>query len=162
MKDRFFFDFSIFRQTSQLATKKIQNLCNHNRWSGLLQLGSVRFRSFFQSRELDLRTLYSIIGVLKLVSYFTVKPYQSPWVQLPASFCPNLDLSIKVLSIHPLVLNILNWTHWRLGLSLLCMYRYIPTCSLWDFIISLCPCCVANHCWHKLHDHTWHTRMDYY
>ena len=42
---------------SQLATEKIQNLCNRNRWSGLLQLGSVRFRSFFQSSELDLRTL---------------------------------------------------------------------------------------------------------
>ena len=52
-----FFGFSIFRQTSQLATEKIQNLCNHNRWSGLLQLGSVRFRSFFQSSELDLQTL---------------------------------------------------------------------------------------------------------
>ena len=52
-----FFGFSIFRQTSQLATKKIQNLWNRNWWSGLLQLGSVRFRSFFQSGELDLRTL---------------------------------------------------------------------------------------------------------
>ena len=52
-----FFGFSIFWQTSQLATEKIQNLCNHNRWSGLLRLGSVQFRSFFQSSELDLRTL---------------------------------------------------------------------------------------------------------
>ena len=52
-----FFGFSIFRQTSQLATEKIQKLCNRNRWSGLLRLGSVRFRSFFQSSELDLRTL---------------------------------------------------------------------------------------------------------
>ena len=52
-----FFGFSIFRQTSQLATEKIQNSCNRNRWSGLLRLGSVRFRSFFQSSELDLRTL---------------------------------------------------------------------------------------------------------
>ena len=55
--DRFFFGFSIFQQTSQLATEKFQNLCNRNRWSGLLQLGSVRFRSFFQSSELDLQTL---------------------------------------------------------------------------------------------------------
>ena len=30
------------------------------------------------------------------------------WVQLPASFCPNPDSSIKVLSVHPLVLNIVN------------------------------------------------------
>ena len=52
-----FFGFSIFQQTLQLATKKIQNLCSRNRWSCLLQLGSVRFRSFFQSSELDLRTL---------------------------------------------------------------------------------------------------------
>ena len=52
-----FFGFSIFWQTSQLATEKIQNFCNRNRWSGLLRLGSVRFRSFFQSSELDLRTL---------------------------------------------------------------------------------------------------------
>ena len=59
-----FFGFSIFRQTSQLATEKIQNLCNRNRWSGLLQLGSVRFRSFFQSSELDLRTLRGIISGL--------------------------------------------------------------------------------------------------
>ena len=53
-----FFGFLIFRQTSHLATEKIQNLCNRNRSSGLLQLGSVRFRSFFQSSELDLRTLH--------------------------------------------------------------------------------------------------------
>ena len=51
------FGFLIFQQMSQLATEKIQNLCNRNRWSGLLQLGSVQFRSFFQSRKLDLRTL---------------------------------------------------------------------------------------------------------
>ena len=55
-----FFGFSIFQQTSQLATEKIQKLCSCNRWSGLLQLGSVRFRSFFQSSELDLRTLKGI------------------------------------------------------------------------------------------------------
>ena len=41
------FGFLIFRQMLQLATKKFQNLCNCNGWSGLLQLGSVRFRSFF-------------------------------------------------------------------------------------------------------------------
>ena len=58
--DRFFFGFSIFQQMSQLATEKIQNLCNHNRWSSLLLLGSVQFRSFFQSSELDLWTLYRI------------------------------------------------------------------------------------------------------
>ena len=52
-----FFGFLIFWQTSQLATKKIQNLCNRNQWSGLLQLGSVWFRSFFQSSELDPWTL---------------------------------------------------------------------------------------------------------
>ena len=52
-----FFGFSIFQQTLQLATEKNQNLCNRNWWSGLLQLGSVRFWSFFQSSELDLRTL---------------------------------------------------------------------------------------------------------
>ena len=55
--DRFSFGFSIFQQTLQLATEKFQNLCNCNRWSGLLQLGSVRFQSFFQSSELDLQTL---------------------------------------------------------------------------------------------------------
>ena len=55
-----FFGFSIFQQTSQLATKKFQNLCNCNWWSGLLQLGSVWFQSFFQSSELDLRTLVSV------------------------------------------------------------------------------------------------------
>ena len=52
-----FFGFSILQQTSQLATEKIQNLCNCNRWSGLLQLGSVQFWSFFHSSELDLQTL---------------------------------------------------------------------------------------------------------
>jgi len=31
---------------------------NCNWWSGLLKLGSVRFRSYFQSSELDLRTLF--------------------------------------------------------------------------------------------------------
>ena len=56
-----FFGFSTFRQMLQLATEKIQNLCNRNRWSGLLQSGSVRFRSFFQSSELDLRTLEEAI-----------------------------------------------------------------------------------------------------
>ena len=57
-----FFGFSIFRQTLQLATEKIQNLCNRNRWSGLLRLGSVRFLSFFQSSELDLWTLWLIVS----------------------------------------------------------------------------------------------------
>ena len=52
-----FFGFLIFQQTSQPATEEFQNLCNHNQWSGLLQLGSVRFWSFFQSSELDLQTL---------------------------------------------------------------------------------------------------------
>ena len=55
--DRFSFGFSIFQQTSQLATEKFQNLCNRNQWSGLLQLGSVWFQSFFQSSKLDLQTL---------------------------------------------------------------------------------------------------------
>ena len=41
-----YFGFSNFQQMSQLATEKFQNLCNHNWWSGLLRLGSVRFRSF--------------------------------------------------------------------------------------------------------------------
>ena len=63
-----FFGFSIFRQMSQLATEKNQNLCNRNRWSGLLRLGSVRFRSFFQSSELDLRTLSGMtsLGLYKI------------------------------------------------------------------------------------------------
>ena len=56
-----FFGFLIFQQTSQLATEKFQNLCNCNRWSSLLQLGSVRFQSFFQSSELDLQTLVIIV-----------------------------------------------------------------------------------------------------
>ena len=55
--DWFSFGFSIFQQILQLATENFQNLCNCNWWSGLLQLGSVRFRSFFQSSELDLWTL---------------------------------------------------------------------------------------------------------
>ena len=63
-----FFGFSIFQQTLQLATEKIQNLCNRNRWSGLLQLGSVRFRSFFQSSELDLRTL--LASIIVTTSFF--------------------------------------------------------------------------------------------
>ena len=62
-----FFGFSIFRQTSQLATEKSQNLCNRNRWSGLLQWGSVRFRASFQSSELDLRTLHGGAGTLVIV-----------------------------------------------------------------------------------------------
>ena len=41
----------------QLATEKFQSLCNCNQWSGLLQLGSVQFQSFFWSSELDLQTL---------------------------------------------------------------------------------------------------------
>ena len=72
-----FFGFSIFRQTSQLATEKIQNLCNCNRWSGLLRLGSVRFRSFFQSSELDLRTL----GVAMLRSQ-GVHPIPQPFITI--------------------------------------------------------------------------------
>ena len=52
-----FFSVLIFQQTLQLTTEKFQNLCNCNRWSGLLQLGSVQFRSFLQSSKLDLRTL---------------------------------------------------------------------------------------------------------
>ena len=55
-----FFGFSIFQQMSQLATKKFQNLCNCSWWSGLLQLGSVWFQSFFQSSKLDLQTLLAL------------------------------------------------------------------------------------------------------
>ena len=68
-----FFSFSIFRQTLQLATEKIQNLCNRNRWSGLLQLGSVRFGSFFQSSELDLRTL----GSTSVHPFGSIKQHQT-------------------------------------------------------------------------------------
>ena len=57
--DRFFSVFRFFDKHCNWQLKKIHNLCNRNRWSGLLQLGSVRFWSFFQSSELDLRTLPS-------------------------------------------------------------------------------------------------------
>ena len=82
-----FFGFSIFRQTSQLATEKIQNLCNRNWWSGLLRLGSVRFRSFFQSSELDLRTL---LRFLKTFKHFQERqalrtPYYSTHALMPLS-----------------------------------------------------------------------------
>ena len=60
-----FFGFSIFRQTSQLATEKFQNLCNCNWWSGLLQFGSARFWSFLQSSELDLWTLGKLVDILQ-------------------------------------------------------------------------------------------------
>ena len=56
-KTGFFFGFFIFQQTLQLATEKFQNLCNCNQWSTLLQLGSVQFRSFLWSSELDLHAL---------------------------------------------------------------------------------------------------------
>ena len=59
-----FSGFSIFQQTLQLATEIFQNLCNCNWWSGLFQLGSVQFRSSFQSSKLDLQTL----DMTKLVS----------------------------------------------------------------------------------------------
>ena len=70
-----FFGFLIFWQTSQLATENFQNLCNCNQWSSLLQLGSVRFRSFFQSSELDMRTLSVLHRRLILL-----------WNQLPRRF----------------------------------------------------------------------------
>ena len=74
-----FFGFSIFWQTSQLATEKIQNLCNRNRWSGLLQLGSVRFRSFFQSSELDLQTLSTgALFLMKTKTYDMINTIDSP------------------------------------------------------------------------------------
>ena len=87
-----FFGFSIFRQTSQLATEKIQNLCNRNRWSGLFRLGSVRFRSFFQSSELDLRTLQTLkfFGCQLqhlLKNCKTEKKTVLDWLQL--GFCPS-------------------------------------------------------------------------
>ena len=72
--DRFFFGFSISWQMSQLATEKIQNLCNRNWWSSLLQLGSVRFRSFFQSSELDLRTLLTNVKSTAMLQTVMVMP----------------------------------------------------------------------------------------
>ena len=53
--EQFFFSFTIFQQMLQLATKKFQNLCNCNWWSGLLQLGSAWFLSFFHPSKLDLQ-----------------------------------------------------------------------------------------------------------
>ena len=50
-----FFGFSIFQQTLQLATEKIQNLCNRNR-SFAVGFSPISV-FFFQSSELDLRTL---------------------------------------------------------------------------------------------------------
>ena len=73
-----FFGFLIFRQTSQLATEKFQNLCNCNQWSGLLQLGSVRFRSFFQSSELDLWTL--VVDLARADQW--TKSWPKYWVQV--------------------------------------------------------------------------------
>ena len=80
-----FFGFSIFRQPSQLATEKNQNLRNRNRWSGLLRLGSVRFRSFFQSSELDLRTLIKSTFQDPLAKKFHFFPFKLFWRASPDS-----------------------------------------------------------------------------
>ena len=93
-----FFGFLIFRQTSQLATEKIQNLCNRNRWSCLSQLGSVRFRSFFQSSELDLWTLREHISSA-LTFYAIMMSSTSLGISLPSlSICSQLfNSSMKFL-----------------------------------------------------------------
>ena len=73
-----FFGFLIFRQRLQLGTEKIPNLCNRNRWSGLLQLGSVRFPSFFQSSELDLRTLFMDAQGINLTIFLDALSWGDP------------------------------------------------------------------------------------
>ena len=71
-----FFDFSTNVAT---GNRKIQNLCNHNRWSGLLQLGSVQFQSFFQSSELDLRTLVNTEIKKTVGSFFNLTQWNNPF-----------------------------------------------------------------------------------
>ena len=81
-----FFGFLIFQQTSQLATEKIQNLCNRNRWSGLFRLGSVRFRSFFQSSELDLRTL-----VVRAAEDYKIRPHECKHIRVEGQLGEDRD-----------------------------------------------------------------------
>ena len=90
-----FFGFSIFRQTSQLATEKIQNLCNRNRWSGLLRLSSVRFRSFFQSSELDLRTLNTEMNERHVLGQRHTTVFQAPFVSLRGDMLSYKDRNFK-------------------------------------------------------------------
>ena len=100
-----FFGFLIFRQTSQLATEKIQNLCNRNRWSGLFRLGSVRFRSFFQSSELDLRTLHRshptgrVLAII-LVSTHTIFLFDSLADTAPWKREIGVSKSVSAVSLH--------------------------------------------------------------
>ena len=84
------------QQTSQLATEKIQNLCNRNRWSGLLQLGSVRFQSFFQSSELDLQTLVRREGDAEPSSPFVVVGARHVLVMVVICCCRPWSLASSV------------------------------------------------------------------
>ena len=99
-----FFGFSIFQQMSQLATKKIQNLCNRNRWSGLLQLGSVQFPSFLQSSKLDLRTLVAMCSKHSHSLHFTMF-YSGPLLILHwllntiATLAPQIVMLVKLMEL---------------------------------------------------------------
>ena len=101
-----FFGFSIFRQTSQLATEKIQNLCNRNRWSGLLQLGLVRFRSFFHSSELDLQTLTLQNGAMLIHSMSSIFILKSGFLFYPISGQQTMkSCSIYDMHLQEMLLN---------------------------------------------------------
>ena len=133
-----FFGFSIFWQTLQLATKKIQNLCNCNRWSGLLQLGSVRFRSFFQSSELDLWTLY-------------IYPQRKDGATL-LGYLLSIVLSLSTILSH------FNCTIWLVLSSCIHSYYYLNSCipskchltCLWThstwLVFALCTCLDYKSC----------------
>ena len=75
-----------FNKHHNWQPQKNQNLCNHNWWSGLLQLGSVQLWSFFQSSKLDLWTLVDQTSLCFLMSLFHVDE------EVP---CPDYTRSIS-------------------------------------------------------------------
>ena len=108
-----FFGFSNFQQTSQLATKKFQNLCNCNWWFSLLQLGSVQFRSFFRSSKLDLWTLLEIS--CKIVSFI--------WCVWQGLQLDKINIVWRKWSFFHWKVS--NWMKWRKGLSIGLIWIFI-------------------------------------
>ena len=112
-----FFGFSIFCQMSQLATEKIQNLCNRNRWSGLLQLSSVRFRSFFPVQQTGPANTNR--SYLRCYLWFSTQPRQCS----PKQACCTL---YSLMQTH---LELTFYLHWHS----LFKYRYcIPKKTLYS------------------------------
>ena len=79
-----FEQFSIIFELRQPTTQPPSRVGNHNQWSGCIWLGSVRFRFFFRSMQLNLQTLsVSACDYTYVTQYLSLSQGSNVFVSLP-------------------------------------------------------------------------------